>query len=274
MKGFGGAEFTNTMQRASKMRCLRHSLAPALAAVALIALATWKIRQSAEAKRPVYLEARVEDLAAIKFPKDGGTTGDIPANIREFDGKQVRLFGYVWRPWKTIDFHLIANAYERPFRPRIQDQVLVRMPQRTSISNVPPDRSEVYVDGVIHVGPQEFGTFGTGHVESIYQIDANTITIIPPSPPPQPRRITVWCIGIVTFGLAVGGLYARRRWVNQRQTLRRLNGLCQRCGYDLRAGHINCPECGHPCHRKILRGQPGRVRIADHAFTQTPPAAT
>ena len=42
--------------------------------------------------------------------------------------------------------------------------------------------------------------------------------------------------------LAARGLW--RRGVRGRR--RRLDGLCPACGYDLRGGHIACPECGRP----------------------------
>jgi hypothetical protein len=51
--------------------------------------------------------------------------------------------------------------------------------------------------------------------------------------------IGVWVVG----GLGVGVEWYRRRHV-ARQEFRRRNGICLRCGYDLRATPERCPECG------------------------------
>ena len=49
------------------------------------------------------------------------------------------------------------------------------------------------------------------------------------------------------LGTAASGLLALP-WVllRLRARRRRRTGLCARCGYDLRAGHDRCPECGDP----------------------------
>ncbi len=45
-----------------------------------------------------------------------------------------------------------------------------------------------------------------------------------------------WVCVPLSIALVHGGGQARRRG--------RPQGLCRRCGYDLRVGHDRCPECG------------------------------
>jgi hypothetical protein len=51
--------------------------------------------------------------------------------------------------------------------------------------------------------------------------------------------LPLWFLAVV-FG--VGPAIAATRWRRRRRERRR--GLCQRCGYDLRASPDRCPECG------------------------------
>ena len=49
---------------------------------------------------------------------------------------------------------------------------------------------------------------------------------------------------VVLFGASVvmGGLVLFARWAEERRPTDR----CRRCGYDLRASPVRCPECGEP----------------------------
>jgi hypothetical protein len=55
--------------------------------------------------------------------------------------------------------------------------------------------------------------------------------------------IPLWSVFLLTAGMPSWVLLvARSRW---RREKRRKLGLCEHCGYDLRATPERCPECGH-----------------------------
>lgn len=59
-----------------------------------------------------------------------------------------------------------------------------------------------------------------------------------------PRNVAVWPATLaLAFPLAWVALFI---WSRQVQIWRYDNGLCVRCGYDLRASSERCPECGEP----------------------------
>jgi hypothetical protein len=50
---------------------------------------------------------------------------------------------------------------------------------------------------------------------------------------------------LVALILCFSGIALRIHIRNRRMNWRKRHGLCEHCGYDLRAGHARCPECGH-----------------------------
>ena len=54
-----------------------------------------------------------------------------------------------------------------------------------------------------------------------------------------------WIVSLWAPALAAAALPAFRLAGRARRALRHRNGLCPRCGYDLRATPGRCPECGH-----------------------------
>ena len=68
---------------------------------------------------------------------------------------------------------------------------------------------------------------------------------IPPNSIEQMAKWALWVSGIIT--LAAGAIWTV--WILRavrRDVIRHRNGLCMKCGYDLRHSRDRCPECGEP----------------------------
>jgi hypothetical protein len=55
---------------------------------------------------------------------------------------------------------------------------------------------------------------------------------------------------VVVTGAAPAIWFIRRTRREHLSIRRSLAGLCVHCGYDLRASHARCPECGTPCRQR------------------------
>jgi hypothetical protein len=79
---------------------------------------------------------------------------------------------------------------------------------------------------------------------------------------PFVRLLITYCIRFNWIGKAV-------EWVTDRPLAQRMRrqeqGLCEECGYDIRASPVRCPECGHfvsPTARMFVeyrRKHPGKI---------------
>lgn len=63
----------------------------------------------------------------------------------------------------------------------------------------------------------------------------------------------------ITVSSGVLMIILLRRWRRQRMPQRQ--GLCKRCGYDLRASTVKCPECGLPISPSVTAGKSGATEL-------------
>ena len=81
--------------------------------------------------------------------------------------------------------------------------------------------------------------------------------------PPSPRTVElVRLIWIVSTATVVFMAFLALVWsiamvrVYRRDGRRQREGLCLRCGYDLRHATERCPECGEPVHTQSKKFHP------------------
>jgi hypothetical protein len=90
---------------------------------------------------------------------------------------------------------------------------------------------------VINAGGSEVWLLGFG------MTDQRRFPCAPPLPVPYVRGVVIpfWFPALLS---AVAAVWVTRRY--NTRSLRRRQGLCEACGYDLRASADRCPECGAP----------------------------
>ena len=219
-------------------------LAPALVGAAFTA---WPLLRERLERGP-YQPVRIETLANFSFNDQKGTDQDVPAEIRGLDGARVSITGLMWDLRSVGNherFQLIDGFPRQHHVPIIQERVFVHGPPASPIQWV-GDR--IRVRGTLHVRIRQNDK---GTACELYTLTEPIIDRIPPAALPSTAISSAWLWGAsassILFAsfILIPGFFVE---LDRRAHVRRLRAarICRRCGYDLRATSVRCPECGTP----------------------------
>ena len=114
-------------------------------------------------------ELTCDELSRFAIDQSNGTLSDVPAWIRELDGRGVHLVGEMWVPTGPADgvqqFDLtdVERQRHRPHQPPLVQQFIMCR----STTTLPYYPNVVRVTGVLHVSVQRDGD----RIASLYQCD-------------------------------------------------------------------------------------------------------
>jgi hypothetical protein len=186
-----------------------------------------------------YPRLDLQTAGAFPFDEKRGVLSDVPLRLRQLDGHRVSIKGYMLpmdQAERITEFAVVPFYAEWSDMPSMQQTAIIRMPAGKTTPYIP---APVRVDGILHVAVVKSDD---QYVVSIFNVTPDSVAAAPTMP-----ALSWPCVGVAS-GLAtilipvlVDALIAYRK---------RMEGLCRRCGYDLRASPVRCPECGTPTARK------------------------
>ncbi len=180
----------------------------------------------------------LQALGNFTFDQYAGGMKDVPLQWRSLDGKKVRLRGFMLFPdianGRVKSFQLVYDVSNHHKSPVVQERVFAACSHRSAI----PYSDFVDLTGTFHVKPVHEDS--TGPLTSLFTLDVDSIN---ESGEPVTHTISRWAGGIGWLLLIV---WCGRAFLEVIRRYGRMKpGVCQICGYDLRASRGRCPECGN-----------------------------
>lgn len=190
-----------------------------------------------------YRRISLQELGNFPFNELNGTEKDIPDEFRKLDGTRVVVEGMMWDLHRagpgTMKFQLVYNVQQRPV-PLVQNRVFV---YATAGQPTHWFDEQVFVRGVLHV---HLRRDDQGSVREVYSLTDPLIDVAPAPPPPEISEAWIWGVLCSVLPALVITRHRLARFLIAYSDRRRLRSgmFCRRCGYDLRASTVRCPECG------------------------------
>jgi hypothetical protein len=167
-----------------------------------------------------------------------------------------RLFNFAAGLSGALCLFVLFQVFDASIHPDRYGRLLLELPLPFNLQLYFRDSFVMRTRGLLHKEEwvngrsKEVAQFNSERFKFRFEVDYWNHSTTTSYPPPEDRGpIAGWTIGVPFWFVILVSAPAPSiwlaRWARQRERRRRRQrGVCEKCGYDLRASPARCPECG------------------------------